>query len=203
MSIYVILLFALSIEKPAVTNNCGINNQSIDLAHQIISHPEQNRKTLKCSALLSEIAQLKAKIIASDLNQNDMTPNEFVVKQGYRFPNYYPLHGNQVEAVAKGSDPLSYLINSDKHRDHVLGLGDFFSLQTEIGIGFFKDEDPATPNQWVVLIAQPWQAPKVRYKMAPPKPVNVKDVCPSGWENSADWQLKRKCEKLDQEANQE
>lgn len=201
MSLILTLILTLAVEGPT-TQICGQNTFANKLALQIISHPKQNRKKLTCSTLLSEIAQLKAKEMASGLNQNDMTANEFVVKQGYRFPNYYPLHGNQVEAVAKGTDPLIYLISSDKHKNHVLGTGDFFSLQTEIGVGVFKDNNPATPDQWVVLIAQPWQAPKVKYKMAPPKPVNVKDVCPSGWENSANRQLKRKCKKLDEEAYQ-
>ena len=201
MSLIFALIFTLAVED-TTQQICGHNKSSTTLAHQIINHPEQKRKTVTCSTLLSEIAQLKAKEIASGLTQSDMTANEFVVKQGYRFPNYYPLHGNQVEAVAKGSDPLAYLIKSDKHRNHVLGLGDFFSLQTEIGVGIFEDEDPATPDQWVVLIAQPWQAPKINFKMAPPKQIDVKDVCPSGWENSADRSLKRKCKKLDQEAYQ-
>mgnify|MGYP000047101521 CR=1 FL=1 len=201
------MLFTLVLILTLTTENteaqsCGQNTQSKTLARQIISHPKQNRKTLICSTLLSKIAHLKAKELASSFTQTNMTANEFVVKQGYRFPNYYPLHGNQVEAVAKGSEPFAYLLQSDKHRNHVLGLGDFFSLQTEIGVGLFEDEDPATPDQWVVLIAQPWQAPKIKFKPVPLLPPNKKDVCSGNWKKSADRSLKTKCKKLDEEAYQ-
>ncbi len=177
---------------------CGLSQASQELAASIINHPKQQRRELNCNSQLAKLAQQRAKDLAVS-GPSDVTPNEFLIKNDFRIPNYYPIHGNQVEAVAKGTQAFEYLTQDTKHKQHVLGQGEFFSLQTEIGVGHHQDGNPDTPDQWVVFIAEPWQAPTIKFKQAPIKPLNVKTNCGSGWKKSADRDLKRKCKKMEQE----
>lgn len=192
------MLLLTTTSNPSIENHCGVNQSSQNLAQAIISHPDQKRSQLNCNSKLAALAQKRAKELATT-GPSDITPNEFLIKNDFRIPNYYPIHGNQVEAVAKGSRAIEYLTQDEKHRQHVLGMGEFFSLQTEIGVGHHQDGNPDTPDQWVVFIAEPWQAPTIKFKQAPIKPLNVKTNCGSGWKKSADRDLKRKCKKMEQE----
>ena len=181
-----------------VESGCESDTETAVLAQKIINHKQQERKHISCHQGLFDIAQERAKQIATGTTPNDLTPNHFLVQKGYRMPNYYPIHGNQVEAIAQASHvdvALKYLVESDKHQQHILGKGEFFSLQTQIGVGKYKNGN--AEDQWVVLIASPWEPPKFTYKAQTPKALNVPDICESGGEQSDSTYLQRKCRKKD------
>ncbi len=153
---------------------CGFNQSAMALAQLIMNHPSQKRPVLNCNTQLSKIAQQRAEAMSKNLADPEITANQAVVKGGFRFPDYYPITGNQVEAVAKSinqpNQALAYLVNSNKHHNHILGKGDFFELQTELGIGFYQDSDITNKPQWVVLISQAWESPKYNYTQKFTKP---------------------------------
>ena len=179
---------------------CGLNLSAQNLAQLIMTHPSQKRPVLKCNSQLANIAQQRAEDLAKNTADPDITPNQVVAKGGFRFPDYYPVTGNQVEAVAESitvaDKALQYMVNSNQHHDHILGKGDFFEIQTELAVGFYTDDDIAHAAQWVVLISQAWESPKIIYsqKFAEPK---IRDVvkCGKNWRHSGNENMRRKCKK--------
>ena len=70
------------------------------MAQLIINHPNQKRTQLACNELLTSIAQQRAEQLAKNTADQKITANQVLMKGGFRMPDYYPVSGNQVEAVA-------------------------------------------------------------------------------------------------------
>lgn len=183
-----------------LNGHCGLNQPANTLAELIRHHPSQKRPVLHCNQLLTSIAQQRAEQLANNKADLNITPNQILIKGGFRVPNYYPVSGNQVEAVARGmaqaDQTLAYLLDSGKHHDHVMGIGEFFALQSQIGIGYFKANEVNQHNQWVVMIAEPWESIEIVFKQQFNMPIKIAEGCDSGWQNSTDEFLKRKCSSL-------
>lgn len=181
---------------------CGLNAAATALAQAIIDHPLQERPEMVCNEQLAQIAQQRAESLAKNEHDPDITPNQLLVDGGYRFPNYYPVSGNQVEAVARDTRQvkaaLTYLTESGKHQDQILGKVEFFALQNQMGVGFYADDDPTTHPQWVVLTAEPWQPPEVVFKTTLKAPEPMKQDCQTDWQRSDNEFLKRKCSRMKQ-----
>jgi hypothetical protein len=207
---YLFMMSAIFSQQEYVEPNiplCGSNPNTQALAALIINHPSQKRQELSCNELLVEIADKRAKSLLNDPTSDNITANQFVIKNGFRFASYYPVTGNQVEAVANKVElpekAFEYLISSDKHHDHVLGYGDFFERQTQIGVGFYQSE--LNQTQYVVLIAEPYSSPKIVYKQEFKKPTlrTVTD-CPRDWRRSTNRELKKVCREMaDREKKQQ
>ena len=89
---------------------------------------------------------------------------------------------------------LDFLVRSYKHRDLILGDGDFFSRQSQIGVGYYKNEDNET--QYVVLIAEPFSSPKLVIKQEFKAPKTTIDAqCGKTWRSSNNDELRKKCRK--------
>ncbi|WP_223789972.1 hypothetical protein [Marinicella meishanensis] len=181
---------------------CGQNAAAQALAEAIMAHPDQARPELVCNEQLAAIAQQRAESLAKNAHDPDITPNQIVVDGGFRFPSYYPVSGNQVEAVARdtreANAALTYLTESGKHHDQILGKVEFFALQSQLGVGFYADDDPTNHPQWVVLTAEPWLPPKVVFKTEMKAPKPMKQDCDTDWQRSDNEFLKRKCSRLKQ-----
>lgn len=190
------------------SETCGVNQSAQALAQLIMAHPSQKRPVLNCNTQLSEIAHKRAEDLAKNLADPEITANQVVVDGGFRFPDYYPVTGNQVEAVAKSvTDPsqaITYLVNSNKHHNHVLGKGDFFEIQTEIGVGYYQDDDITNETQWVVLISQGWESPKYKYTQTFTKPgFKNPEECEDRTQLRKSPKLKEKCRALEKERKNE
>lgn len=142
---------------------CGQNAHAQKLASLIMGHESQHRTELECNELLAKIAAERAAELVNNSMPQDLTPNQILTNNGFRIASFYPPAGNQVEAVAaeveSPEDAIDYLVASNKHRDLILGNGEFFSRQSQIGVGFYKDEQDQT--RYVVLIAEAYSSPKV------------------------------------------
>ncbi len=184
-------------EATAGTVTCGHNETAKKLANLIIEDPAQQRTKLECNETLVSIAQQRAEQLAKNTADPNITPNQVVIKGGFRVPSYYPVSGNQVEALARdytaADQVIAYFTNTDKHHDHVLGKGEFFSLQSQMGVGYFQSDDAFIKDQWVVLIVEPWQSPKITFKQNFNTPYKVEKGCEKGWEKSKDPYLFKKC----------
>lgn len=175
---------------------CGHNAHAQKLASLIMAHASQQRTELRCNKLLAKIAAQRAIELVDGSTAPGLTPNQILTKNGFRFASFYPPSGNQVEAVAKEAETpesaIGYLVDSYKHRDLVLGNGDFFSRQSEIGVGYYKNEQNQT--QYVVLIAEAYTSPKVvnKQELANPK-VIINAVCVKTWRFSKNDGLRKEC----------
>ncbi len=183
----------------SVDQFCGVNQPASQLAHLIINHPSQNRSTLKCDELLMSIAQQRAEQLANNTADLNTTPNQILIQGGFRIPNYYPVIGNQVEAQARdinqADQVIKYFIESGKHHDHVFGKGEFFGLQSQLGVGFFKAKDATQHDQWVVLSSASWKSPKIVFKAQTVEAPFKKETesCDKDWKKINDKLLKEKC----------
>ena len=197
MTLLVILTSLLQLA--GMDNNstaCGQNAQAQTLASLIMGHESQQRLDLQCNELLVKIAAQRAIELLNDSNSDGLTPNQILIKNGFRFPSFYPPAGNQVEAsateVETPESALDYLVRSYKHRDLVLGDGEFFSRQSQIGVGYYKNEDNET--QYVVLIAEPYSKPKIVIKQEFKAPkVTTEAECGKTWRSSKNDELRELC----------
>lgn len=198
--VLLLMTSVFSVLAVEASDSCGLNKQAAQLSQLIKQHPSQQRQLMQCNVILATIAQQRAEQLGNNSADPEITPNQIVIKGGFRVPNYYPVIGNQVEAVAKNFDQaqlaLEYLNDSGKHHDHIMGKGEFFALQSQMGVGYFKANEVTQHNQWVVLIAQPWQSPEFIYKQEFNMPVKMAKGCEKDWQNSNDEFLKKKCSSM-------
>lgn len=141
--------------------SCGNNPEAIRLAKLIINDEGQNRKSLKCNSILSEIADKKAKEMAklgrvTHIGRNPA--NRRLRDEGYPLSDVYPgWFANNVEAIAGGMFELAEVWlefkNSEVHRAHLLAEHEFYLLQNEIGAGYYYDKNSKHGEYWVVYVA--------------------------------------------------
>lgn len=197
MTLLVILASLLQLAGFDNTNHaCGQNAHAQALASLIMSHESQQRPELQCNELLAKIAAQRALELINDSQSHDLTPNEILTKNGFKFASFYPPSGNQVEAVAieveTPESALDYLVHSYKHRDLVMGNGEFFSRQSQMGVGYYKNEHGET--QYVVLIAEAYSSPKVVINLEFEAPTaTVVTECPKTWRLSKNDELRKVC----------
>ena len=140
---------------------CGLHPKAQKLAKLIVEDKKQNRTTMKCSPILAKIALAKAKEMA-DLGRVDhigrSAANRRLIDAGYPLSKIYPrMFENNVEAIAGGfGDPeemWKQFKNSDGHRTHLLAEHEFYKLQNEIAVGYYRDKKTAHIDYWVVYVA--------------------------------------------------
>jgi hypothetical protein len=175
---------------------CGENAYSQTLASLIMDHESQQRTELQCNELLAKIAAQRAVDLISGPKPDDLTPNQILTQNGFRFASFYPPTGNQVEASAKELETpesaLDHFVRSYKHRDLILGDGEFFSRQSQIGVGYYMNEDNET--QYVVLIAEPYSNPKLVIKQEFVAPTSsIEAQCGKTWRSSNNDELRKMC----------
>lgn len=141
-------------------SDCGLNQQSIQLAQMIIGSNKQQRKALYCNKKLSQAALEKAKLMAKSNRISHrieyITPNQFLRSRGIQLPDKYPLLDNQVEAimgaVATAQESFEVFMTSPDHKAHLLGEYDFVLEQDQIGVGYYKDSSTTHVYYWVIYI---------------------------------------------------
>jgi len=154
--------FILSMVIPAVqAASCGNNPAAEQLANLIRTHKKQQRPELICNTTLNQIAQIKANHVVKSQNiwhhAGRMSPNQLLRHHGFKLPKTYPLFGNQVEALAGGEASVDAVfndfLNSEPHRQLLLGEDAFFQAQDQIGVAFVEAPDTDHRYYWVVIIA--------------------------------------------------
>ena len=141
--------------------DCGLHPKAQKLAQLIVEDKKQNRSTLICNPLLAQIALAKAQEMA-ELGRVDHIgrsgANRRLIEAGYPLSKIYPrMFQNNVEAIAAGfSDPKEMwqqFKNSDGHRTHLLAEHEFYALQNEIAVGYYRNKKTAHVDYWVVYVA--------------------------------------------------
>lgn len=145
------------------------------LAELMIKHPEQGRggSSMRCDDILQREAMHKAKLLSQSAVFghviNGYGPNYSVQHAGmyegdddvYLLPAYYgdieDKALNFIESVSSGQSSAAVafedLLNSAGHRDHILGLTEFWSEQKDYGIGYHYDANSVYKHYWVILTA--------------------------------------------------
>lgn len=127
---------------------CHMNGMAAELLRLMIEDRAQQRKSPKCSELVTKVAQARADDMVrrgyfSHINPDSHGANWYLAQVGC-LPTWYPQDGNTVESIT-----LNYrtpqatwdaLVASRGHRPHVLGLHPFFAAQVAIGTGWAKSD---------------------------------------------------------------
>lgn len=145
---------------------CALNEQEQRIEVLLREHPDQRRSKLVCNPKLSAVARARAQDMGqrayfSHVNPDGHGPNFLVRQAGYILPSEYSTapNGNNIESIGAGAGDADGMWNawmqSSKHLNHILGQDDFFSQQTEYGIGFARV--PGSPYQfyWVFISSKP------------------------------------------------
>jgi hypothetical protein len=197
MTLLVVLTTLLQLAGFDTANHaCGQNAHAQKLASLIMGHESQQRPVLQCNELLTKIAAERALDLVGGSKPDDLTPNQILTENGFRFASFYPAKGNQVEAVAAEwetpESAFDFLTRNYKHRDLVLGNGEFFSRQSQMGVGYYKNE--LNETQYVVLIAEPYTKSKIVIKQEFKAPtMNTETKCGKTWRSSKNDELRKVC----------
>jgi|GEM_PF-4581353 hypothetical protein len=85
-------------------------------------------------------------------------PNANARDFGYPLPDSWANDKNNIESIAAGySDArtaLNGLLESQGHRNHLLGVSSFFAANIEGGVGYAKDTSAAFTHYWSVHLAR-------------------------------------------------
>ena len=123
---------------------CFTNGMAAELLRLMIEDRAQQRKSPKCSDMVTKIAQSRADDMVTRGYFSHWTPeghgsNYFLAQVGC-LPAWYPQDGNTVESITLNyrTPQASWeaLVASKGHRPHVLGLHPFFAAQVAIGTGY-------------------------------------------------------------------
>lgn len=141
---------------------------------RLSDHPDQKRPDLRCDPILQRVARERALDMGqrnyfNHVNPDGYGPNALVRQAGYPLPDWYGQEprANNIESIAyycTANPPSDWGIervwdnwmNSPGHREHLLGLADFYAAQTDYGIGYANvpGEGCTYRSYWVVITAQ-------------------------------------------------
>lgn len=130
------------------------------------SHPLQGRKNLQSNKTLSAVARAKCVDMATRDYVGHIDPDGYGANYrarelDYALPDWYSWDkdANNIESLAWGGsgDPVqiwdSWYDSTLGHKDHLLGLGDFYSQQVNVGMGYYYDPDSEYGHYWALLSA--------------------------------------------------
>ncbi len=153
-------------EAAPVAPPCGMNAQANEMAALLTGSAEQQSAGIICNSILTQVAQNKAADMASrnyfgHVTPDGFGPNSLVQQAGYVLPGYYgdDSTANYIESIAAGRSTAGNTWNqwmtSETHRNHLLGLTDFYARQVEFGVGYVNVPGSPYTHYWVVIIAEP------------------------------------------------
>ncbi len=136
----------------------------IDLMKRIATNPEQKRLSLTCDPILNDFANRKAEDMGkrsyfSHTDPDGFGPNFRVREAGYPLPSLYANAptSNNIESIGGGFDSVDKIftawLNSRTHKEHMLGLTEFYAAQVEFGIGHYYDANSVFKHYWVLITA--------------------------------------------------
>lgn len=147
-----------------ISTDCGLEEKEKEFALLLVSYPGQKHASLTCNPLLQKFAESRAKDMAtreyfSHVDPDNVGPNEKLEARGYNLPDSYRLgRSNNIESIAGGIrspvEAFEGFLDSTPHRNHLLGLTDFYLQQNEFGIGYYVNPKSLHTYFWVVVIAR-------------------------------------------------
>ena len=154
----------------AMRANPSVFSKEVGLSLNGIS-PRQN---LRWNATLAQVAQAKAEDMARNnyfghVDKKGYGMNYYINKAGYRLPDSWlkEKKNNFCESIAAGPDTpkdgIIQLINDGGVKEHtkaghrvdLLGIGDFYKDNVDIGIGWANSPNSTYKTYMVVIITHP------------------------------------------------
>ncbi len=151
--------------EPTDTESCSLDDEAAELMALILSHSAQERPTLQCDPILSQVATERAQDMATrgyfdHVSPEGIGPNYLVRAANFPLSNNYSssTDANNLESIAGGTQTaqqtFDLFVGSSGHRKHILGESSFYRAQGHIGVGMVDDPDSPFRFYWVVLIAE-------------------------------------------------
>lgn len=163
----------------SLSGSCDLSPTELLIARRLLENPRQERPVLECDPELMEFAEMRARDMAahdyvSHVPPKGVGPNEMLRDLGYDLPGYYVGgRANTIESIIGGeSDPeraWDMLLESQSHRDHLLGKGEVFHRQSRFGIAHVVNPNSAHRDYWVIVIVEP-RDPDARPMTCTPPP---------------------------------
>ncbi len=161
-SLSTIYLPLIANTKSANTSSCILSSQEQQLANLMHNAPEQGRSSLTCNPILTEVARTHAQDMAtrgyfSSTSPEGVGPNARVRQAGYLLPAYYSTDqtANNIESIFAGYASADKIWAAAIGNAQMYGTDDFWSNQTEFGIGYYADPNSPFGHYWVVVTALP------------------------------------------------
>jgi uncharacterized protein YkwD len=141
--------FLPSIHYAAAVTGEGEEDKARQIYDLMRTHPEQGRRGMVWDDRLAEIAYAKCRDQAErdwrgHVSPEGVGPNKMIRDAGYPLPDWYEhdRYANNCESTAHGGGGdvegvWKAWMDSPGHRQHVLGLDDFYGGQTRVGVGMY------------------------------------------------------------------
>lgn len=152
---------------PQVFGDFLPNAMEVALSQLLENHPDQRRFPMVVHPILARVARAKAWDMANRGYEGHIDPdghgaNWLVRQAGYRLPDFYSKlpAGNNVESLQHGgvsevNEALRLWLTSEGHRIQLLGLDDFYWVQTNYGIGYAHVPGSRKEHYYVFISAPP------------------------------------------------
>lgn len=143
------------------------NDEFVQELFDLMSHdPAQQRPMLMpndklMSAAYSHAVDMATRDFFSHETPDHIWPNQRVREAGYHLPDDWPNDKNYVESICAGQptpqEAWNAWMHSESHSRHLLGLTPFFAAQTNVGIGYTRNDKSIYHWYWCVVSAPPEQ----------------------------------------------
>ena len=161
MKIYLPRIFG----NPKVNELKGLNQEETDVLIFMGADQNQQRSVVELHPLLCQVARARTVDMAAygyvgHTDSQGNGPNYNVTQAGYVLPSYYGTEreANNIESAGGGYATAADLwrgwLNSPSHREHVLGLNDFYGKQTQVGVGY-TGVTTHMKHYWVLITCPP------------------------------------------------
>lgn len=122
------------------------NNPRIVFGNLLLSHPLQQRKTLQYSTCLQQSADVKARLLLEtgiiSHTINGIAPNALARSYCSNLATEYEDNKNYIESLVVGAKEadtaFNSLMNSPKHKEHLMGESDFYKEQQWYAVGYYE-----------------------------------------------------------------
>jgi uncharacterized protein YkwD len=142
-----------------IADGCHRTDEGEVLAYYFLTDTGQRRPIMECNGYLSASAQHHADDMVEreywghDTPEGE-TPNENARLHGCNLPHFYAKKGNNIESAELNKHTAESawlaLLDSQVHKQHLLGLHPFFREQTSYGVGYASS---AWGTVWVIQTA--------------------------------------------------
>lgn len=155
-----------STERDSTTRPATDDELEQEIAILMKRAQDQRRSSLTYNSILSHIARERAYDMAqrnyfAHVNPDGIGANYLVTRAGYVLPDFYgkEVSANNIESIACGNETAAATwtqwMHSSGHREHILGLTDFYAAQTDYGVGHAFVPGSRWKHYWVVITAKP------------------------------------------------
>lgn len=148
---------------PLIVNNYFLADK-VNVAYSyLMHHKSRNRDIDFVVKNLENGANFKAENLAkldyfAHKSPEGINANKLARQFGVSLPSFYSENGNSIESLLGGvEDPtkmIDFLLQSPSHRNHLLGIGEPFVNQNNIGIGYYYGENSRYKHYWCIWITE-------------------------------------------------